>query len=72
MMNRAKCHKYLVMCEKMHKESKKELQSLLASSRPASKPVNDLIKVLNKTSEKNIRNTVKIILEAKWEVIENV
>lgn len=65
-MNRARCHVYLVMHEKINKQSKRDLQSSLARKNvPRAESINALVKVLNKAMERNAETTMKLLLE-QW------
>ena len=61
-MNRAKRHIYLVMCEQIHKKSKREVQKLLSRKNlPVSDAINALVRALNKAEARRIDNTIEAI-----------
>lgn len=62
-LNRAKMHFYLVKYEKMHKNAKREFQRLTSDKKPASKAVNDLIKLIMKAMAADTATAIKILLE---------
>ncbi len=70
-MNRARHHVYLTIREKINKQSKRDLQSLLARKNvPRTVSINALVKVLNKAMKQNAEATMKVLLESAMEVSE--
>lgn len=67
-MNRAKRHMYLVMYEKIDKQSKRDFQRILARKNiPCAASINALGKILNKAISNNALATMKVLLESVME-----